>query len=95
MKTFFGGHPKMICVEEILAKRVAGKLFGQIQAKIFRALKNLSAATPGMWKRLFRQPLPLPTEPGLYQSLDSISSINLLTSMTIKTSSLRYTRAHY
>jgi len=33
---------------------------------------------PGMWKRLFRQPLPLshlslplPTEPGLYQSLDS------------------------
>jgi len=29
------------------------------------------------------------------QSLDSISSMNLLTSMTIKTSSLRFTRAHY
>ena len=29
------------------------------------------------------------------QSLDSISSMNLLTSMTIKTTSLRFTRAHY
>ena len=29
------------------------------------------------------------------QSLDSISSMNFLTSMTIKTSSLRFTRAHY
>jgi len=48
-----------------------------------------------MWKRLFRQLLPLPTEPGHYQSLDSISSMNLRTSMTIKTSSLRFTTAHY
>jgi len=29
------------------------------------------------------------------QSLDSISSMNLMTSMAIKTSSLRITRAHY
>ena len=29
------------------------------------------------------------------QSLGSISSTNLLTSMTIKTSSLRFTKAHY
>jgi len=33
-----------------------------------------------MWKQLFRKllpPLPLPTEPGLYQSLDSIRAWTL------------------